>query len=111
MGGGGSGAQATAHVFHGRVVGVDITAAGTGYKSPPRVGFTPPGTSAVLALEVAAVKVSMGVTIGSKYQLVSTADFSTWTPVGDPFVATTTFYEQNVVVSESARYFALILIP
>lgn len=111
VGGGGTGAQATAQVFHGRVVGVQITAAGTGYKSPPRVGFTPPGTSAVLALEVAAVKVSMGVTIGNTYQLVSTADFSTWTPVGDPFVATTSYYEQNVVVSDSARYFALVLIP
>ncbi len=111
IGGGGNGAQATAQVFHGRVVGVTITAPGSGYTSVPRVGFTPPGSSAILALEVSAVKVSMGVTIGSKYQLVSTSDFSVWNPVGDPFVATTNYYEQNVVVSESARYFALILVP
>lgn len=111
LGGGGIGAVGTANVFHGRVVGITITSPGSGYTSAPRIAFTPPGSSAILALEVSAVKVSMAVTIGNRYQLVSTPDLATWNPVGDPFVATTGLYEQNVVVSESARYFALVLIP
>ncbi len=111
LGGGGIGAVGTANVFHGRVVGMTITSPGSGYTSAPRIAFTPPGSSAILALEVSAVKVSMAVMIGNRYQLVSTPDLATWNPVGDPFVATTGLYEQNVVVSESARYFALVLIP
>lgn len=111
LGGGGKGASGTAAVFHGRVVGITITSPGSGYTSTPRMAFTLPGSSSILSLEVSAVKVSIGVTIGNRYQLVSTSDFSTWNTVGDPFLATSTHYEQNVVVSESARYFALVLVP
>ncbi len=111
IGGGGIGAVGTANVFHGRVVGITINSPGSGYKSPPRVAFTPPGSSGILSLEVSAVKVSIGVMIGNRYQLISTSDFANWNPVGDPFIATTGLYEQNVVVTESARYFALVLVP
>lgn len=111
VGGGGTGAEATAEVFHGRVVGVTITNPGTGYRTAPKVAFTPPGSSALLALEVSAVKVTAAVTVGTRYQLVSTVDFAAWTPVGDPFVAATEYFSQDVVVSEKARYFALVVVP
>ena len=111
VGGGGVGAQGVAEVFHGRVVSVTITNPGSGYKTAPQVAFTPPGSSALLSLEVSAVKVTAAVTAGNRYQLVSTVDFTKWKPVGDPFEATTEVFSQDVVVSETARYFALVLVP
>jgi hypothetical protein len=111
IGGGGTGAEGIAQVFHGRVVGVTVTNPGTGYRTAPKVAFTPPGSSALLSLAVSAVKVTAAVAVGTRYQLVSTVDFATWSPVGEPFVAATDYFSQDVVVSETARYFALVVVP
>jgi hypothetical protein len=50
-GGGGTGAAAVPRVSNGRITGVVITNAGTGYTSPPAVAITPRGAVAVVSMD------------------------------------------------------------
>jgi hypothetical protein len=53
MGGGGSGATATARVSNGVILGVVLTSPGTGYTSAPNVVFRDPSPRAKGAVAVA----------------------------------------------------------
>ena len=46
VGGGGSGATATAHIFFGMIYSITLTNPGSGYTSPPTVVITDPSTKA-----------------------------------------------------------------
>jgi hypothetical protein len=64
-----------------------------------------------LAIEVRKVKVTMSVFVGGKYQLFSSLDLKTWSPVGDPFVAQTPTLTQEFDVMEAGQYFSIQLVP
>jgi hypothetical protein len=111
IGGGGSGAAATAVISNGIVIGVVITNAGTGYTSAPRVIIDPPVFVATppfsVAVEVNTVAVIQSVTLGRIYVLESSRDLNLWTPVGEPFEATSDSITQVFEVGGRPTLFRL----
>jgi hypothetical protein len=88
LGGGGTGATATAVVSNGVVVNIIITDAGIGYTSIPCIYIYSP-----LGLEIGLIKAVKptftDLSIGTNYQLqVSAGVLSTWTNQGSPITAT-----------------------
>jgi hypothetical protein len=89
VGGGGTGATATAVVSNGVVVGVTITDAGIGYTSTPTIYISSPlGLQIVL---IKAVKPSfLNLSLGTNYQMQISGNLNTWTNYGAAFTATNT---------------------
>ena len=98
-GGGGTGATALAVVSNGVVVAITILDPGTSYTSPPFVVINPPSPGAAQVDLVKAVKPAFSdLFMGASYQLQLSADLTTWTNQGTPFIATD-------VVMEYPQYF------
>jgi hypothetical protein len=53
----------------------------------------------------------VSVVLGRRYQLESSANLATWSPVGDPFVAQDDTVTQEFVVQETGRYFRINEVP
>jgi hypothetical protein len=62
---------------------------------------------APLEIKVKTVQVTMHLTPTKKYQLQSSLDVTTWTNVGDPFLAFTSEVDQEFNAIELGRYFRL----
>ena len=110
IGGGGSGAKATALVENGVVVDIRIIESGSGYTSPPTVAIASPPFSPKLSIEFTRVKVTLEVVLGKKYQLESSADLVSWRPAGIPFIALSEKLDQEFDVESTGRYFRVQMI-
>jgi hypothetical protein len=109
VGGGGSGAMASARIHDGSVVGFNITTAGSGYSSVPEVQITPPVLAEpILSLAASRVRLHMLVTPSGKYQLQTSANRTTWVSGGPVFVANATSMDQEFILSPSTKYFRLL---
>jgi hypothetical protein len=94
IGGGGSGAQATANVNNGRVTGITIVSAGSGYTSTPIVTISPPYPSSVRLSE--ARLVSSSDLIPSQSYVLQVLHAGTWSDLGSSFVAPASAYSRFV---------------
>gem|GEM_PF-5949542 len=110
-GGGGSGATAKAIVEDGVVKSIEITDPGRGYTSTPAVLIASPPHAPWLDITVSKVKVQAHVVLGRKYILESSKDFSTWSPLGDAFVANDEPVVFEVDVEEDGRYLRVKEVP
>jgi hypothetical protein len=61
-----------------------------------------------LTIVVKTVRVDMYVEIGKTYQLQSSSDLNTWSPVGIPFVATAKTYWNDFDVLDGQQFFRII---
>jgi sugar lactone lactonase YvrE len=111
FGGGGSGATGVAVVSNGVLTGVTITSPGSGYTNAPDVLIAAPQGAASLSIAVYSVVVNMALIPGYTYQLQSTTDFTTWSDVGGPFLATNSLSSQVFNVSSNAVYYRLEQAP
>jgi len=110
-GGGGSGAAARAIVQDGVVTSIEVTDPGREYTSTPAVLIASPPHAPWLDISVSKVKVQAHVVLGRKYILESSRDFSTWSPLGDAFVANDEPVVFEVDVEENGRYLRVKEVP
>jgi hypothetical protein len=111
LGGGGTGATATAVVQNGIVTGITLVQSGTGYTSAPTVKIASPPFTPSVGIRVSKVLVDLKVVQGRKYQLESSTDLQTWAPAGTPFVALDEVLEQEFDASRTGTYFRVQQVP
>lgn len=111
LGGGGTGAKAVATVVNGAVTGITVTDPGSGYTTLPRVLIAAPPGLPSLSVEVTQVKVILHLIPGYNYQLQTTTDFTAWTNVGSPFLATEETLTQVFEVTGSTQVFKVVQVP
>ena len=111
VGGGGSGASATAVVRDGVVVQLVITDAGIGYTEAPRVRIASPPFAPFLDIAVSKVKVTQHVVLGRNYVLESSTDLQHWSPVGERFTAQSELITNEFDVDGTGRYFRIREVP
>jgi len=108
----GTGAAATAIVNNdGTVERIQIDTNGRDYTENVRVVIAPPPFLPTLTIGVSRVNVTMSVVLGRRYQLESSANLATWSPIGDPFVAQDDTVTQEFVVQDTGRYFRINEVP
>lgn len=111
IGGGGSGATATALMTNGLVIGTIVTEAGSGYTRPPTVIIDPPvlvpSPPFSVATQVKTVTVTLTVAPGRIYILESSPDLTLWSLAGDPFEASSSLMKQDFDVSDHPAFFRL----
>lgn len=111
VGGGGTGAMATATVLNGVVTGVTITAPGTGYITSPIVRIASPQFSPSLKVAVSKVSVELRVVLGRKYLLEASTDLLDWSPAGEAFVAEDETLVRELDAQTGGRYFRIMGVP
>ena len=111
VGGGGSGAGATANVINGVVVEVLITAGGSGYTNAPRILIESPPFEPSVGISVSRIKVSQKVRVNHNYVLENSTDLLQWTPVAAPFTAEAESTVNEFEVESVGRYFRLRELP
>ena len=111
QGGGGSGATATATVSGGQITAINITSAGFGYTSVPKVVIGSPPFVPTFSIAVSKVKVTQNVVLGRTYVLEASTDFITWTPTGPPFTAESETIVNEFDVDVTCRFFRLRQVP
>ena len=108
----GTGATATAILnSDGTVQQIRIDTNGRDYTDSVRVLIAPPPFLPTLTIGVSRVNVTMSVVLGRRYQLESSANLATWSPIGDPFVAQDDTVTQEFVVQDTGRYFRINEVP
>ncbi len=86
-GGGGTGAIATAVVSNGVVLAINIVEAGIGYTSLPTVRIAAPNRPPELRIRITQIALDLKLKEGDHYQLLSSEDLDTWTPLGAAFLS------------------------
>lgn len=112
-GGGGSGAQATAHLDSGAIDYIELTDPGTGYTSTPSVSFTGGDGTGAAATAV----LSTGLTIGNPFLLIDEASrdcrrgrricdrtFAQWTQVRTTGGSSTTIHDGQGTLTMDLSY-------
>jgi hypothetical protein len=107
----GNSATAEAIVSNGIVTGFTITSPGKAYSDTPSVIIASPPFAPELSVAVSKVRVTMSVVLGKRYQLFSTPDLATWSPIGGSFVAEAELLEQELDVIEVGHFFRLQELP
>jgi hypothetical protein len=64
-----------------------------------------------LKIRLSKVAVDMTLVMGTKYQVETSNDLKTWTPLGEPFVAPAEQISQEFPVEEAGRFFRLTQVP
>jgi hypothetical protein len=109
LGGGGVGAKAAALVIHGSVVGITITAPGTGYTSVPRILIAAPPGSPRASIEVSQIRLNLDLIVGYTYKMQSaTAEGLNWTDAGVPFLATDSILSKVFDVTTNTQVFRVV---
>ena len=111
VGGGGTGATATAVVQNGVVTGILLVHSGSGYTAAPTVRIASPPFAPSVGIEVSRVRVNLRVVQGRKYQLESSADLQAWVPAGAPFVAQDEDLQQEFDSGSAGTYFRVQQVP
>ena len=111
MGGGGSGATATANMTNGIVTDVIITSAGSGYTNAPRILIESPPFVPTVSIAVSKVKVTQQVRVNHNYVLEASTDLTTWLPTGPPFTAESESIVTEFDVDETGRFFRIREVP
>jgi len=111
IGGGGSGAAATAVVSNGVVIGFTITSNGSGYTKAPIVVIDPPYLSRpVLGIAPMSFLSFAGLTVGGAYQLQQSVSWY-WSNQPVSFTASNTSYTQMVPGVAGSGSYRLALTP
>ncbi len=109
VGGGGSGAQATATVSDGIVTDITVINAGFGYTNTPIVAITPP-FPLTLGITPATCLVFTNLTVGTNYQL-QVSQSGTWANLGSSFMADAGNYMQYFDGAISGELYQLVALP
>jgi hypothetical protein len=110
IGGGGSGAQASAVVSNGVVMAINIGNAGSGYTDTPTIQIDPPPVPALLPSVAKAFRLDYnGLTPALTYQLQASPDLSGWTNFGTNFTATDYTNSQYLNFGTNSQFFRLTL--
>ncbi len=115
VGGGGSGAQATATISDGRVIAINIVNAGFGYTGTPAIQVAPPTSTVSALLQPSFAKAfrldHSGLTPAHSFQVQASPDLSGWTNFGTSFTATDFTNSQYFISGTNAQFFRLLLLP
>jgi hypothetical protein len=111
FGGGGTGATAVATIENRVVTGIVITNPGTGYLSAPSVRIASPPFVPKVGIEVSKVRVTLEVVLGREYQIESSPDLASWSPVGPTFIAEDEQLQQEFDVNSVGRHFRVRQVP
>jgi hypothetical protein len=109
IGGGGSGAVATATVSNGVVTGITILNAGSGYTNAPIVAIAPP-FPLTLGIAPATGLTFTNLRVGTNYQL-QISQSATWVNLGSSFVADAGSYTQYFDGTVSGFLYRLMALP
>ena len=111
IGGGGSGAGATAVVSNGFVVSINVTNGGCCYTNLPTILIESPPFTPTVAIAVSKVKVTQNVRVNHNYILEASYDLQTWTATGPQFTAESESIVNEFDVDAVGRYFRLREVP
>lgn len=111
IGGGGSGAGATAVVTNGFVVSINITNGGCCYTNLPTILIESPPFMPTVAIAVSKVKVTQNVRVNHNYILEASYNLQTWTSTGPQFTAEAESVVNEFDVDAVGRYFRLREVP
>jgi hypothetical protein len=109
VGGGGTGAQATATVSDGIVTDITVINAGYGYTDMPIVAITPP-FPLMLGITPATCLGFTNLTVGTNYQL-QVSQTGTWENLGSSFVADAGNYTQYFDGAVNGSLYRLVALP
>ena len=115
VGGGGSGAQATATISDGMVTAINIFNAGFGYTGTPTIQIAPPTSLVSALLQPSATKAFRldlgGLTPAQTFQLQVSPDLAGWTNFVTSFTATDYTNSQYFGFGTNSQFFRLSLLP
>jgi formylglycine-generating enzyme required for sulfatase activity len=111
IGGGGSGATATANMANGSVTGLIMTRAGSGYTNAPKIYIESPPFVPTVGIAVSRVNVTQRVRVNHNYVLESSFDLVGWTPTGPAFKADSEEITTEFVVNQAGQFFRLREVP
>jgi acetyltransferase-like isoleucine patch superfamily enzyme len=109
VGGGGSGAMATATVSNGVITGITILNAGSGYTNTPNVAIAPP-FPLLLGIAPAISLAFTNLMVGTNYQL-QVAQSATWVNLGSSFAADAANYTQYIDGTIDGSIYRLMALP
>ena len=109
VGGGGSGAVATATVSNGVITGITILNAGSGYTNTPNVAIAPP-LPLLLGIAPATSLAFTNLKVGTNYQL-QVSQSATWINLGSSFAADATNYTQYFDGTIDGSIYRLMALP
>lgn len=112
VGGGGSGADATATVLNGGVVSITIQNAGSGYTGTPAIEIDPPFVPGIEPTIGPVILLRAGgLSPGQSYQLQTSADLIEWEDAGAPIDAGSDTISQYLPMEAGTLWFRLRQIP
>ena len=111
VGGGGSGAGATAELLNGHVVSINVTNGGCCYTNPPKILIESPPFVPTVGIAVSKVKVTQTVRVNHNYILEASYNLQTWTATGPQFTADSESVVNEFDVDAVGRYFRLLEVP
>jgi hypothetical protein len=109
VGGGGSGAVATATTSNGVVTGITILNAGSGYTNTPNVAIAPP-FPLLLRITPATCLAFTNLKVGTNYQL-QVSQSATWVNLGSSFAADATNHTQYFDGTIDGSIYRLMALP
>ena len=95
----------------GVVSSVIIEDGGNGYSSAPQIRIASPPDLPRLSIRTLRVAVDLKLTLGRRYQLLSSPDLAQWAGIGEPFVAEEEEITREFDVTQTGQYFKAILLP
>lgn len=104
--GNGTGARAVATVAFGRVTGIQVLDAGTGYTGSVAVRIAPPPLTPTLSIAVRTVRLTLNVVEGRRYVVESSKDLNEWLPQ-EEFVADADTTTRDFNATEVGQYFRI----
>ncbi len=111
IGGGGSGAGATAEVLNGHVVSINVTNGGCCYTNLPKILIESPPFVPTVGIAVSKVKVTQNVRVNHNYILEASYDLQNWTATSLQFTAESESIVSEFDVDAVGRYFRLREVP
>lgn len=103
----GSGARAQATIADQAIQSIQVLDGGQNYSPTPQAVVGLPDFVAGLAVRFSKITIDMTLDIGQRYQLYSSADLTTWSMVGEPFVAESDRKSVELAVQPVWTYYRL----
>lgn len=108
--GSGTGARIVATVAFGRVTGIQVLDAGSGYFGDLTVRIAPPPLTPTLSIAVQTVRLTLSVVKGRRYGVESSKEFGVWLPRLE-FVAEADTVARDFDATETGQYFRIRELP
>jgi len=107
LGGGGTGATATAVVVGTQITSINVTSGGCCYTNAPTILIASPWFQPSVSITRSRIKITEHVVLGGNYVLESSYDRVTWTPIGPQFTASSETIDNEFDFGATGAFFRL----